>query len=237
MTLAWDIFVFVCVSLLQTTGYYALRSLLYPSPAPADVKRRSWLLSLAASGTFALLVYPAITLPALAAAFSGPAAFRAFFAVEGPLHRLATLYFLSFLCLDCGIGWLDYRDQLRLDTTWLHHTVIGAFLVVLLRSNACMVFLLAAPFEVPTFILSLGSVLPAYRNDCASHWRGRRARPLSTQRAAQTPCALSRPPPLTPPPPLPASPQSCLARRSSSTASSTRLCSSCTCGWSLTWAR
>ena len=236
MTLAWDIFVFVCVSLLQTTGYYALRSLLYATPSPADVKRRSWLLSLAASGTFALLVYPAITLPALAAAFSGPAAFRAFFAVEGPLHRLATLYFLSFLCLDCGIGWLDYRDQLRLDTTWLHHTVIGAFLVVLLRSNACMVFLLAAPFEVPTFILSLGSVLPAYRNDCASHWRGRRARPLNPARCTDAVRALALSPTNTPSPYL-ALPQSCLARRSSSTASSTRLCSLRTCGWSLTWAR
>ena len=193
-TLGWDILVFSSLTLLQCVGYITLRNLLYPTSSPADVKRRAWLLSTAVSGLFSCVVYPLISLPALAAVYSGADAFNAFLAAESPLHRTFCHYFLSFMLLDCVIGFLDYGEHLRLDTTWAHHTVIGLFLVVFLRTNTCLVFLLAAPFEVPTFILSLGSLLPAYRNDCA--W----VLALCAPSAAAT---LTPPPPSHPPLPCP----------------------------------
>jgi hypothetical protein len=163
-----DVFIFVCVALLQVVLYCAVRCFLFPTSSPSDTKSRAWVLSLLVSGLFSSVVYILVAFPGLQAAYNGVEVFREFTAGEQPMHRYFTLYFLAFLVLDCVIGVLDYPQHLRIDTTWIHHIVISVFLVMFLGSGTCVVFLLCAPFEIPTFAMSLGSIFPSYRNDCES---------------------------------------------------------------------
>jgi len=159
--------------LIQTLIYLGVRQKFWPASSTdaclntVERKKRAWLLSTVVSGLYSLFVVPYAVTPGIFAIVDSPTSFNDLIFSETHFHRSLVLYFLAFLWLDMLIGYLDYPEHLRVDTTWIHHIVSTLYLYAFLEFRLCFVFLLCSPLEVPTFILSLGSVLPSFRNDLA----------------------------------------------------------------------
>ena len=127
-----------------------------------DVKRRSWLLTLGTSAIFSVISTRNIYI-FVNSAYEGTT--LALTTNRDPFDCATIIWLASYLSLDCVIGLIDYPSQLRIDTTWIHHTIfiIGCFIV--LNTNTCSLFVLFLPFEIPTFVMALGTVFPSLRND------------------------------------------------------------------------
>ena len=105
--------------------------------------------------------------------FFNPAPMRHFHAVNN-FNVLVATAFATSNAVDLVVGMLCYRKQLGLLTTFIHHplyiwmmhfavTSNGFFLTVPTPFAAC--FILSGLEELPTFLLALGTMYPAYRTD------------------------------------------------------------------------
>mmetsp|Transcript_31352 Transcript_31352/g.43497 ORF Transcript_31352/g.43497 Transcript_31352/m.43497 type:complete len:283 (+) Transcript_31352:106-954(+) len=89
---------------------------------------------------------------------------KVFDATDG-MSNAALHVFRSYCVVDLFVGVLDYRDQLSLLTTWIHHVVYAWLMTSVLNNsvgNAMVIFFLE---EVPTVILGLGYIEPSWRSD------------------------------------------------------------------------
>jgi hypothetical protein len=152
-----DLGIFAVTTSIQLIGYMLCRNFF-------NVKGRAWLLSLGTSAVYTLLT-PYVCFQFAYALYQGRDAVLHLYLNESFVDRVFVIWFMSFLLLDCSVGLIDYRSQLRMDTTWMHHAGFlanGLLTIVKKRSSAVV---LMAPLEIPTFFLALGSVLPGCRND------------------------------------------------------------------------
>jgi hypothetical protein len=155
---------FLLPALLFQLTFYALLRPLFPAP-----RQRAWILTLAVSALFGLLVGPLYLLTFFTAlAHPSPAAAlgRALEA-EGWPDAAAASFMITFLALDITIGRLDYAEHLRLDTGYIHHAVYLPIYSYMLYFGFTPFLLLGACCEVPTFIMALGTLFPGLRQDLA----------------------------------------------------------------------
>lgn len=153
----------LAIYLLLALYYLAGRALLSSLGGPDELKRRSWLLGLAAA-----LVLSALSLPlALELALAPPARFAALVSTDSPTSRAALLFFSAEMVLDLAIGAVDYPAQVHELSGLAHHTafLLGSWMT--LRHGACGFFLGGALVEVPTLLLAVGSVHRPWRADVA----------------------------------------------------------------------
>jgi hypothetical protein len=157
MISASDAAIFGATTSIQVIGYMLCRNFF-------NVKGRAWLLSLGTSTVYTVMT-PYTIFQFVKNVYEGGGGIVVLYRNETFVDRVLVIWFLSFLCLDCVIGVVDYRQHLRLDTTWVHH---GAFILnnaFMLACKRSSLFIMMTPIEVPTFILAVGSVFPAMRND------------------------------------------------------------------------
>ncbi|KAG0766208.1 hypothetical protein G6F16_001078 [Rhizopus arrhizus] len=76
-----------------------------------------------------------------------------------------TVFFMTFLFLDLVIGSIFYAKKIDPLTGWLHHTVYLMLLIWTIHRQYCSVFVMMCLLEIPTFILSVGSVRNRFRYD------------------------------------------------------------------------
>jgi hypothetical protein len=89
----------------------------------AERKARAWLLSLFISAALSLYGLGSALAALRAIATGGAPALAALLLYDDPAARAVTLAFVSFLILDAAVGLVEYRELLRVDTTWIHHGV------------------------------------------------------------------------------------------------------------------
>jgi len=147
--------VFATAVSLQVMTYMFFRGSL-------DAKRRSWLLSLGTSGLFTAISTRNIYI-FVNSAYEGTT--LALTTNKDPFDCATMIWLISYLLLDCVIGLIDYPSQLRIDTTWIHHTFFIICCVVVLNTHTYSLFVLFLPFEIPTFVMALGTIFPSLRND------------------------------------------------------------------------
>ena len=69
--------------------------------------------------------------------------------------------------IDLVIGWFYYQEYLDPFTTIFHHIAYIIFMLGLLNKKITRGFLLCFFMEIPTFVISLGTVFKQYRSDFA----------------------------------------------------------------------
>lgn len=148
-------------SLLSQLGFYLFWRL---TLGAASEKVRAWGLTLQISTLYSLLgLYWVARFNT--ALLSGTA--LQLLAEETLFDRACVVHMMSYLVCDLCIGLADYRPQLRVDTTYVHH--VAYFLLeayVLFSGRAyCRYYLIFAVLEVPTAVMALGACFPALRAD------------------------------------------------------------------------
>jgi hypothetical protein len=135
-----------------------------PDPASAIAKSRSWLLSAAVAAFLTLtgLYYAAVL---LSVAPSGSAAVYTWLSSEDDRSRAVTLVFCTFLVLDLSVGALDYRAQIDPLSGWVHHCAYLGILAYFMRTHCANSFAVMGICELPTLLLGLGAINPAWRSD------------------------------------------------------------------------
>ena len=83
------------------------------------------------------------------------------------ISRTVLLFFTACNVMDLALGWFYYRDFLYPLTTICHHIFFIIAVSGFLGSHHTRGFLVTFVFELPTLILSVGTVWPALRNDMA----------------------------------------------------------------------
>lgn len=84
---------------------------------------------------------------------------------DDPLSRFSAVHFATYLVLDLMVGALHYPQYLGIFTGWIHHVVYVAILAFAVQQRVTLLFMAALPLEIPTLVLSAGSVFPALRSD------------------------------------------------------------------------
>ncbi|KAI9299705.1 hypothetical protein BJ944DRAFT_274004 [Cunninghamella echinulata] len=74
-------------------------------------------------------------------------------------------FFQIYLFLDLALGYRYYKKQIRWVTGWFHHSMYLILLCWFLKKRIASFFVTAAILELPTLILSIGSLYPKYRSD------------------------------------------------------------------------
>ena len=165
--LSTDMFAIVLVFVVFQSGLYLLmRAACTDASSKTVRKTRAWLLSLHISFLFGCLLAPLYLFWTVRAVQQGTGAFDTFWRAETYVERGLCLYFVAFCLVDLLIGMLEYREYIAWDTGILNTSVfIFIVLYVFLKHNLGVFFLIYSPFEVPTFILALGTVFPSWRSD------------------------------------------------------------------------
>lgn len=171
-----DVYIFWSSCLFFSVFYFSLESYMQ-SP-----KAKSWLIMMAASavlsitGTFYVLQAEIFSLWTEGYVYS-----------DNPIPRALTVFFLASMIMDIGVGVIRYRAHLDPFSAVFHHIFYTVFVIAILRSNYtqgfCLNFfmevkiasslLLYSPttltfqsiFQIPTFLLAIGSVWSSARSD------------------------------------------------------------------------
>lgn len=81
--------------------------------------------------------------------------------------RLILLFFLASNIVDLGVGVIYYPEHLHPLTTVFHHFFYMAIIIGLLELKVARGFCFVLPMEIPTFMLSLGTIWSHLRTDLA----------------------------------------------------------------------
>mmetsp|Transcript_15320 Transcript_15320/g.23068 ORF Transcript_15320/g.23068 Transcript_15320/m.23068 type:complete len:230 (+) Transcript_15320:173-862(+) len=81
--------------------------------------------------------------------------------------RNIMIFFLSCNVMDLTLGWVYYREFLYPLTTIFHHMFFITISLLYLANHTTRGFLLIFVIEVPTFLLSVGTIWPSLRSDLA----------------------------------------------------------------------
>ena len=124
----------------------------------AAARRRAWILSLLVS---AVLSYEG-ALRALPAALTEPN-FAALALGDLPAARATCDIFIGFCALELVLAQWEYPTELRVLEGWSHHVFYIALLVALRVTGHANGFWVWVWCELPTLVLSVGHVMPAYK--------------------------------------------------------------------------
>lgn len=81
--------------------------------------------------------------------------------------RIILIFFTSCNIMDLLLGYFYYKEYLYPLTTICHHIFFIIIVVIFLGTHTTRGFLITFVFELPTFLLSIGTVWPNLRNDLA----------------------------------------------------------------------
>jgi hypothetical protein len=166
------IFIVSCVGLIAWY-YYFCRFLergpaaITPSEKEKQRRSRSWYLTLPISLWFGYVLGPWYIVRMLTALSTGPLAVVEFLTTENVIARSSAICISAFFILDIVIGCIEYRDQLKLSTGYIHHFLYFFLYGTLLHMGGTQYTIAGAVCEAPTFIMALGTIFPAFRNDYA----------------------------------------------------------------------
>ena len=79
--------------------------------------------------------------------------------------RVILIFFTSCNIMDLGLGFFYYKEFLYPLTTICHHIFFIFIVIIFLGTHTTTGFLITFVFELPTFLLSLGTIWPSLRND------------------------------------------------------------------------
>lgn len=142
----------------------------------SEQKRVTWLISLLNSFVMTILgcIYLAAKIPIHDDLFSlGDSASEIFHERTSNFSAMTCLWFAIANILDLSFGFIYYRKHLGILTAYVHHTTFIWIMYACTTGNG--IFMTVRPFsstfciclieELPTFLLALGSVFPAFRTD------------------------------------------------------------------------
>jgi len=81
------------------------------------------------------------------------------------LSKISIHMFTGYLIMDLSIGMRDYRSYINSLTGYVHHIVYIFVNILSLYTGLYPLYCIFMIAEIPTFILSAGSVYPRYRSD------------------------------------------------------------------------
>lgn len=87
------------------------------------------------------------------------------FMAEDSLSRFTCVNFIVYLMLDLVVGIMHYPKYLQLITSWIHHPAYIGLLVYACIQQVTLLFMVALPLEIPTLVLSVGTIWPHLRSD------------------------------------------------------------------------
>lgn len=79
------------------------------------------------------------------------------------LQLISIIFFTSYLCSDILVGLYFYKQHINFTTGYFHHFIYICINIYAVLSNNTFFYTLYFISEIPTFILSLGSVNPKFR--------------------------------------------------------------------------
>jgi len=81
------------------------------------------------------------------------------------LSNYSSYFFLSYLICDLVLGTIYYKSQMGILTGYIHHIVYIMITFLAFHRSETFYYTLFFIEEIPTFILSLGSIDPNYRSN------------------------------------------------------------------------
>jgi hypothetical protein len=130
-------------------------------------RKRAWFLTLPVSFYFGFLLGPVYIIGLLRSMWEGAPAVVNFLTAETGVGRHACILMVTFLVLDLVIGIIDYREQIKMLTGWIHHVLYILLYASQLHTGGTQYLIVGACCEIPTFILAVGTAFPSMRSDMA----------------------------------------------------------------------
>lgn len=84
--------------------------------------------------------------------------FENFLLSSSALSRFITLWFLSHCLVDMGLALVHYREEMKMDTGWVHHVFYTCLMLYVLSTDMGTGFALHLASETPTLLLAIGAV-------------------------------------------------------------------------------
>jgi hypothetical protein len=153
----YDIIILI-VSCIEYLFHYRVINSLYPN---LTVKQKAYILSIKSSLTLFLIgVYYNVYY------FTSKLKESAFYSsIDSYSGRFIIIYFTAYLLMDLYIGYREYKGELTLLTTWIHHIVYICINGISIYYGIYPIYLLNMLSELPTFLLGIGSFNSKFRND------------------------------------------------------------------------
>lgn len=163
---ATGIFTFAACILIITAGRNAF---------PEDEKKLSYCISVCSSATMSTfgIFYYLTKIPTQEGYFTLGHLEESRFHGRDNFGCIVCTVFATFLLSDLIFGSVFYPKQCDFLTTWFHHLLYLYFMHFAITGDGyifsgrpwTVCFLNFLPAEIPTFLLSLGTIAPAFRND------------------------------------------------------------------------
>ncbi|KAJ3553142.1 hypothetical protein NM688_g3774 [Phlebia brevispora] len=145
-----------CSVVVLTSYFYAVQFALGRKAKSQTQRQKSWVLT-----AFSSAIMTSLSLPFVANWYG-----RGTLISGGRYAEYGCTFFVAYLLCDLAIGSMHYRSSISLLTGWIHHIVyILLITLVVIPYNFSSLFALCCILELPTFILAIGSLDAAYRND------------------------------------------------------------------------
>jgi len=90
-----------------------------------------------------------------------------FLLTNTPMTRFVSLWFFSHCVVDMGLALFFYREEMKVDTGWVHHTIYAIMQIYVLYVGWGTTFSLHMVSELPTLLLAIGVVHEPLRWDDA----------------------------------------------------------------------
>lgn len=84
--------------------------------------------------------------------------FEEYLLTSTALSRFISMWFLSHCLVDMILAVLYYKEEMKMDTGWVHHVFYSLLQVYVLSTNWGMSFALHLASELPTFLLAIGAM-------------------------------------------------------------------------------
>ncbi|ORY97380.1 hypothetical protein BCR43DRAFT_489678 [Syncephalastrum racemosum] len=124
-------------------------------------KAVSWLLTFACS-----LVCTIVAIPSVYEFYKSGWRMELLIAQHHAWQAILVGFFMAYLALDLSLGYRYYRQRIHFATGWIHHMLYLTLAFLIFRRHPSF-FATASILELPTFILSVGTLFPNWRSDLA----------------------------------------------------------------------
>jgi hypothetical protein len=151
-----DAVTFVCMLMLVSSFFFLGRRLW----GAGDRKRQAWTINLLCSFTLSICG----VIDFLYVEKNGLWTYDFIYSDER-YARTIVLFFTAVNVLDLSLGWIFYREHLHPLTTIVHHSYFIIVLTTMLGAHHITGLVLTFIMEIPTFILTVGTIWPQYRSD------------------------------------------------------------------------
>jgi hypothetical protein len=152
---ATDGLTFLAMILVVSASFFTARAIW-----PTNIKRQAWAINLLCSFTLSVFGTSSFINVHIKNLWTNE-----FIYADDRMSRAIMIFFLAVNTMDLVLGAIFYREHLHPLTTICHHIYFICVLFGMLGVHRTTGMILTFIMEIPTFVLTVGTIWPEYRSD------------------------------------------------------------------------